>query len=247
MTALQRARQDVQNASNRMQFLAMMSHEIRTPMYAVVALADVLLVSGGLSADQAFMVETLKRSGDHLVSITNDILDYSKYESGRLMLERRPLSLRKCVEDALDLISFNQRLNAPVITAQTNLNYFIAPDVPEVILGDVTRLLQLFNNLLSNAAKFTSQVSGPTRTTGQPCPSVRRHAIPRPHRRMAQATAGRERWDGVWDLCRVISSSRCSGLRPTRVPRTVCGRWHPANPMRCLARLGPTSCDCRWW
>ena len=151
--ALQRARQEVQAASNRMQHLALLSHEIRTPMYAVVALSDVLLTSGGLTADQAFMLETLKRSGDHLVTITNDILDYSKYESGRLQLERRPFSLRKCIEDAMDLVFYNQRLNAPIITQRTNVNYVMEHDVPEIVIGDVTRMLQLFNNLLSNAAK----------------------------------------------------------------------------------------------
>jgi len=154
--ALNQARKEVQAATYRMHFFSMMSHEIRTPMYAVVALTDLLLASS-LTPDQAYMVDTLRRSGDHLIAITNDILDYAKVEEGQLQLEWRPLSLRKCVEEVIELVMVNQRLHGHTVTAGTNLNYFYDPDVPEIVVGDVTRIAQLLHNLLSNAAKFTEQ------------------------------------------------------------------------------------------
>jgi signal transduction histidine kinase/DNA-binding response OmpR family regulator len=145
------AREAAEDATRaKSEFLANMSHEIRTPLNGIIGMTD-LLLDTIQTREQQDHVNTIRTSGEVLLTLINDILDFSKIEADKLELEKQPFDLRVCVEDSLDLLASH------AVQKGLNLAYLIADDTPDIVIGDITRLRQILVNLLSNAVKFTQQ------------------------------------------------------------------------------------------
>lgn len=147
------AKEKAEEASHaKSRFLSVMSHEIRTPLNAVIGMTN-LLMKDNLTPSQQQKLNTMKFSGNHLLNLVNDILDLNKIESGMMELEHIPSSFRRLTNSLIQTFQFKAQEKGLLLQAT------IHPLVPENVIADPTRLMQILNNLVNNAIKFTDSGS----------------------------------------------------------------------------------------
>jgi len=148
---MRRAKDAAEEASRvKSEFLANMSHEIRTPLNGIMGMTD-LALGTEITTEQHEYLDTVKQSADSLLVVINDILDFSKIEAGKIDLEMVDFNLRDCLESTMKILAFRADEKGLELLCE------IAPEVPEVVRGDSSRLRQIVTNLVGNAIKFTNE------------------------------------------------------------------------------------------
>ncbi len=140
---------DEQVNESKTDFISNISHEFRTPLNGIIGMTDILKENKSLSKEQSFCVNNIEKCSYDLLSLVNDILDYSKLQNGSLILDAKSFSLKNCIESAIDINLSRIELN------NNSLTYHIKENIPEYIIGDPQRLKQILINLISNSNKFT--------------------------------------------------------------------------------------------
>jgi len=153
--ALLAAKQAAEDANRaKSQFLSNVSHELRTPMNAILGMLDLALGDGGLSPTQSDYLDTAKQSADSLLVLLNELLDLSRIEAGRFVLETVPFGLRSVVEGTVKTLAVQAAAKGIELVCD------LPEDVPDRLIGDPLRLRQVLTNLVGNAIKFTDREAG---------------------------------------------------------------------------------------
>ncbi|OAD19488.1 two-component hybrid sensor and regulator, partial [Candidatus Thiomargarita nelsonii] len=148
-----KAAKDVAEAANRAKsdFLANMSHELRTPLNGILGFAQILKRDKSLNHQQGDAVHTIAQSGEHLLTLINDILDLSKIEAGKMELQQQPFQFHEFIKVINDIVQIR------AMQKQVYFTYTATSPLPMTVTGDETRLRQVLVNLLGNAVKFTQK------------------------------------------------------------------------------------------
>ncbi|MCX6676677.1 MAG: ATP-binding protein [Methanothrix sp.] len=132
-------------------FMANMSHELRTPLNAIIGISSLLQLEESLNPEQKDLVDIVRNSGEELLTLVENILDFSRIEAGEIRLEASPFNLYNCIESSLAMFS------SAASAKGLNLACSIDEDIPAIVSGDPRRLGQILKNLLENAIKFTER------------------------------------------------------------------------------------------